>query len=264
MSALIEQQQALLQALWVARPDDAVAHLQGHARFEGARGHAQMVRGLRAYRSNGRELAARALAGAYPAIASLLGDENFAPLARSLWLVRPPQRGDLAHWGGELPRHIYTLPELAQAEPYLADLARVEWALHEAASAADGVLDAASFDLLQQRDPSEVTLLLAPGTSCIRSEWPVASLALALHEGEAALDVARQALTERAAETALVWRQGLKPRLRPARPGEEEFIAALQDRRSLLDSLASAPQFELDDWLAAAVHGGLLLGAQPL
>jgi hypothetical protein len=264
VSALAEQQQALLQALWAARPDDAVRRLQGHAHFQGARGHAQLVRGLRAYRSNGRELAVRALAGAYPAIASLLGEEDFGPLARSLWLAHPPQRGDLAHWGADLPRHIESLPELAQEEPYLADLARVEWALHEASSAADGVLDTASFQLLQQRDPSELTLVLAPGTACIQSPWPVASLALAFYEGAAALEVARRRLTAPEAEAALVWRQGWKPRLRPARAGEPDFVTALQDRRSLLDSLASAPQFDLNDWLAAAVQGGLLLGAQPL
>jgi hypothetical protein len=264
VSALAEQQQALLLALWAARPDDAVARLQGHARFDGARAHAQFVRGLRAYRSNGRELAVRALAGAYPVTAWLLGPDNFDPLARSLWLAHPPRRGDLAQWGADLPRHIESLPELAQQEPHLPDLARVEWALHEASSAADGVRDAASLHLLQQRDPSELTLMLAPGTACIRSAWPVVSLALASREGEAALALARQRQADRVEETALVWREGLAPRLRLAWPGEADFIAALQDRRSLLDSLASAPQFDLNGWLAAAVQGGLLLGARPL
>jgi hypothetical protein len=261
VSALAEQQQALLRALWAPRPDDAAASLRGHLDFDGAVGWQRSVRGLRAYRSNGRELAQRALAAAYPGVARLLGDAHVGPLARSLWLAHPPARGDLAQWGGDLPGHIERLPELAQAEPHLADVARVEWALHCSATAQDAEADTASFSLLAQRDPATLTLRLSPATTCVESRWPVASLLIALLQPEP-VDV--DGWLQRAAETALVWRAGLRPRLRPARAAEPAFIAALQERRSLLDSLDAAPGFDLAGWLGDAVHDGLLLAAEPL
>ena len=261
MSALAEQQQALLRALWAARPDDAAASLRGHLDFASAVGWQRSVRGLRAYRSNGRELAQRALAAAYPGVARLLGDDNFGPMARSLWLAHPPVRGDVAQWGGELATHIEHLTELAEAEPHLADLARLEWTLHRIATAPDGAPDPASFALLAQHDPAMLALRLAPGTTCIDSRWPIVSLHAALSHADA-IDL--EACLQRPAETALAWRDGLRPRVRAAHPGEPAFIAALQDRRSLLDSLEAAADLDFAGWLADAVPGGLLLAAEPL
>jgi hypothetical protein len=258
MSELAQQQQALLAALWDSRHEDAAARLPGFAE-QGA----QAVRGLRAYRTNGRELAARALAGAYPVVAQLLGEDNFRALARSLWLAQPPQRGDMAQWGGELATHIESLPELAEAEPYLADVARVEWALHRAATAADAEPDFASFQLLAQLDPAQLALRLAPGTALLSSPWPAASIVLAHLQGEPSLQQAGELLRGRVAETALVWRQGLKPGLRGLAAPEAVFLAALQDRRSLADSLQAAPELNFNEWLAPAVQSGLVTGAEP-
>jgi hypothetical protein len=115
--------------------------------------------------------------------------------------------------------------------------------------------------LLAQRDPATLSLRLAPGARCIESRWPLASLLLALVADEP-LDA--DAMLQRPGETALVWRDGLRPCVRPAGPGEPAFIAALQDRRSLLDSLEAAPGLDLAGWLADAVRSGLLLAAEPL
>lgn len=245
MSVLAEQQQALLAALWSPRAPDAAP-------------------GLRVYRSNARALAVRALQGAYPVVAQLLGEENFAALAQSLWLAEPPRRGDLAHWGAELPAHVASLVELAAEEPYLADVARLEWALHAVASAPDAELDAASFALLTQRDPAEVTLLLTPGTQRVASAWPVASIVLAHLEGEPTLQQAGERLRDRIAECAVVWREGPKPRLRSAPADEFHFLAALQAGASLALAWAAAPALDFNEWLAPAVQCGLVTGARPL
>jgi hypothetical protein len=256
MSGLAQQQQAMLQALWAALPDAGLALLAPHAIDS-----PQHERGLRAYRSNGRLLAERALAAAYPVVAQMLGEENFGPLAQQLWLRHPPERGDLAHWGGELASLIESLPDLAEQEPQLADVARLEWALHEAATAADAVLDIESFNLLQTQDAGELTLRLAPGTRCIASSWPIASIVLAHLEGTPSLEEAGALLRDAVAETALVWRQGFRPRVRQIVPQEAPFVLALQDGASLADGLARAPDLAFDQWLAPAVQSGLLTGA---
>lgn len=264
MSDLAHQQERLLRALWQAQPHDAERLLEDWCSGDAAAGYARMVRGLRAYRSNGRALAVRALEGAYPVVAQLLGEENFAPLAQRLWAQHPPARGDMAQWGAQLAACIEGLPELAAEEPYLADVARLEWALHRAATAADGAADTASFALLMEKDPAQLTLRLCPGAQLLASAWPAASIVLAHLEGEPSLEQAGQRLRGGVAETALVWREGLRPRVRVAGAEERPFIAALQEGRSLADALQAAFQLDVRQWLAPAVQSGLVLGVQPL
>lgn len=255
-SALAQQQQALVAALWERRPADALARVGAHV-TPGPLAE----RGLRAYRSNGRELAVRALAAAYPAVAALLGDENFEAVAHRLWLLGPPSRGDMACWGEALAPWLAAEPDLAREEPYLADVAQVEWALHVAATAPDAIPDGASFALLQTHDPSAFRLTLAPGTRVHTSAWPVASLVLAHIEGSPTLDEAAARLRAHVAESALVWREGLRPRLRELAADEVPFVQALLARHSLADALESAPALAFDRWLAPAVQAGLVIGA---
>lgn len=256
MNPLARQQSALLAAIW--RPHTGSA-LQTLAPQLDAGPLA--LRGLQAYRSNAHELAVRALSAAFPVLLQLLDESNFRGLALGFWQSHPPARGDMAQWGDALAAHIEALPDLMADEPCLADVARAEWALHSAATAADAQADPASFALLAQADPAHLVLVLSPGATCIESRYPVASIITAHLQGEPTLAEAGQRLRDGVAETALVWRQGLKPCLREAMPGEAAFVAALQENASLLDSLAAAPQLDFNQWLLPAVQSGLLIRA---
>ena len=225
MNVLAAQQRALLKALWMPRPESAAALVGPFL----VRADARAVRGLRAYRSNGRLLAERALAAAYPGVAETLGKDNFAGLARSHWQRFAPERGDIARWGAQLAQHIESIPPLVEDFPSLADQARVEWALHCASAAADLPAQPETLQLLADSDPAHVTLLLASATCCVAG--------------------------------ALVWRDGLRPRTRAPAPGEQAFIDALLARRSLLAALEAAPHFDIHSWLAPAVQDGLVRGA---
>lgn len=69
------------------------------------------------------------------------------------------------------------------------------------------------------------------------------------------------------AETALVWRHGLRPMLRQAAPGEAVFLLALQRGASLIDALetpGSADSFDFNAWLPDAVQTALVSGARTL
>ena len=263
MSSLARQQAALLEALWQPRHADAIETIAPHVRPACTAAVKHWERGLQAYRSNGQALAQRVLAAAYPVVAQLLGEENFEALARRLWQRHPPGRGDLAQWGGQFAAMLAATADLAREEPYLADVARTEWALHEAGTAADGMPDPGSFSRLTEGDPAHLTLVLSPGTQTLASAWPVVSIVQAHRTGEPPLEEAGRLLQNRIGETALVWRQGLTPRLRLAQAGEPAFIAALLANASLLDALAAAPALDFNAWLAPAVQQGLLIGCAP-
>ena len=261
-ATLAAQQQALLAALWAPDTENAINLIAAYTAPMRAGGQKRLELGLRAYRAHGRELAPRALAGAYPVMAQLLDEENFGALARAFWLAQPPALGDIAQWGAGLAEFVRHAPQLVD-EPYLADVAQVEWTLHRLAFAPDAAPDLASFSLLTTQDPAALTLVLSPGALCIASPWPVVSIVNAHLSGEPPLAEAARLLRERAGETALLWRDGLRPRVRQAAPGEAAFVAALQGGASLLDALAQASALDFNAWLAPAVQSALLLGAAP-
>ncbi|MDP2075478.1 DNA-binding domain-containing protein [Hydrogenophaga sp.] len=257
MNSLMLQQQSLLDALF-ARPGNnqstgALHHL--HTQLEM---HAS--RGLMAYQANGHALAERSLLAAYPVIAQLIGAESFNALARDLWHKHPPRCGDLAQWGDTLPGFLATSEQLGDV-PYLADVARVEWALHRAASAPDDDADLPSFARLSSEDPAALTLRLAPGTVLLTSEWPVVSVVTAHTTAEPTLAEAGRRLSNGLGETAVVWRQGWRPCVATCPANALGMLQALLTGAALTAALGlAAADFDFSDWLTQAVHSGLVTG----
>lgn len=252
------RQQALLQALWsfdTAPP----AALRGH--------RVGLDAGLSAYRANAAATAARALAAAYPTVAALVGDAAFAALARTLWQHEPPRRGDLAHWGATLSEQITATRELDD-EPYLADVARLDWAAHRAGFASDPAAETLDLGRLATHDPASLRLDLAPGSALVASRWPVASIWLA-HQRPAddprRFDAVREAFAEARGEAAFVWRDGLHVRIAALEPADALFTRALLDAHPLAEALdAAGPNFAFDRWLAQALATQRLVAIQPL
>ena len=219
-------------------------------------------RGLQVYQANRAVLAERTLAGTYPVICQLIGAESFEPLARHFWRQHPPQRGDMGQWGAQLPEFLDAAPQLA-GEPFLGDVARIEWALHLAARAPDSVLDAASFALLSEaNDAQPVGLATSPGTFALASPFPAVSIVNAHLAAHPTLDEAAELLRQGHGEYALVWRQGYKPRLRAASRAEYHLITALNQGLALEAALNEVtgiePTFDFNAWLGAAVQTGLI------
>jgi hypothetical protein len=252
MNRLAAQQQALLDVVLAWPADDAIKKIAAYASNTGARG-------LKAYQTNGHANAQRALQAAYPVLTQLLGEENLSALARAFWHASPPEKGDLAQWGAALPEFVRASQQLAD-EPYLADVARVEWALHASASAANQTVDAASFNLLMQHEPDQLHLRLAPGCAVVASPWPVASIVSAHLDKHPTLEEVGQRLRAGVAEDAVVWRADLQPRVRAAQPGEAALLSALLAGQALGAALDGAPALDFNAWLPLAVQSQLLLG----
>jgi Putative DNA-binding domain len=269
---LAAQQTALLSLLF----KDAINSEALGARFITANGlkdfknTASHTRGLRAYRANAQALSASALQASYPVLEQLIGAENFRLLAYDFWQAWPPERGDLAQWGGLLAVYLPQVPQLQmllQEHPYLPDVAKVEWALHVAATAADGALNAASFQLLTAHEPAQLCLVLSPGCDLLCSAYPVVAL-MQLHDARASEKhaQARQAIADGLPQTALVWRQGLRPMIGLVDAASAALIEAVLQGQPLSAALdrafALASDFDFSAWLATQVQSGLLLGAR--
>lgn len=269
---LAQDQQTLLRAVLGGQGDDALWALVD-SNPSGAAEKSLNRRGLQAYQSHGLALAERALGAAYPVIAQLLGDENFTALAQHFWRQHPPASGDMAQWGEGLANFLSAAPQLA-AEPYLADVARVEWALHRASFAADASPDLASFACLSAEPPATPSLTLSPGVWLLASAFPVVSL---IHAHLSPADHKKLALAHAASmlecctgENALVWREGFRAQVKCVSAAERALLAALVAGESLDAALTKAsgaeerhrqPTFDFTQWLANAVKTCLVTGA---
>ncbi|MEY4294977.1 MAG: hypothetical protein RLY82_665 [Pseudomonadota bacterium] len=268
---LAQQQHDLLQAIFTSK------NIAAQAANKPDRGiktplNLYSTRGLQTYQANAAASALRSLQAAYPVIAQLIGEAAFEHLAHDFWAQHPPACGDLAQWGGKLAAFISTIAAL-KPEPYLADVARAEWALHLAATAEDQLTDMASFSQLAEQDPQTLTLRLAPGTTLIQSQYPIASLLTAHLYASPSFEEVGQKLRGKIAETALIWRHGLRPKVSHCTAAEAAFLGQLLQGASLLPALesnelagqggAESEAFDLQLWLPSAVQSGLLLGVLP-
>lgn len=260
------RQQLLLRALWrdspPQAPDDALQAWLQQPR-EGA-----AVQGLAAYRANAAAIAERALVGAFPTVAALVGEQSFAALARDCWQQHPPVCGDLGEWGAGLPELIAANPVLA-SEAYLADSTRLDWLVHLASRAADGPGDAPALEALAQYPPEALQLKLRPGCAVLASDWPVVAVWQA-HQtrpepGDDRFAAVREAFAAARAETAFVRRDGLAVRVDALAADAAAFTAAVLRGASLAAALdAAGEQFAFDQWLVQALQQRWLLAVQAL
>lgn len=259
------RQAQLLRTLWRQSPD---AGLAGWLRP----GPVGAARALAAYRGNGEGLAARALAASHPTLAQLVGDDTFAALARGYWRAHPPLAGDMACYGAGLADWIAADTRLAD-EPYLADCARLDWAVHRIASAPDLAPSPEGLALLGGPDPEHLYLVPRPGLALLDSRWPVVTLWQAHRRDDPDRFVpVREAFARQQAEAALVWREGWRPRVEVPATGEAVFMRALLAAQPLgvaLEQAQAVPAhagdepFAFEPWLIKALQQGWLAAVRP-
>lgn len=95
-----------------------------------------LARRIAVYRVNTRENFAAALEAAFPALAGQMGSTEFRRMAWSYQRHHPSPSGNLFETGRALPGFL-AVALAGSADAWLAELARLEWAVQEAMTAAD-------------------------------------------------------------------------------------------------------------------------------
>ncbi len=257
--------QQLLASAVLARFDAPLSPvLAGWLQQDGATAR----RGVAAYRANAQASAHAALAAAYPTLQQMLGDESFETLARVYRLRHPATRGDLAWYGEAVPALVEHSEDL-QDWPWLADSARLDWAVHRASHAADAPAAPETFDLLAAAEPNRLRLVLHPALVRLASPHPIVSIWHA-HRAQgpardAAFEAVRTALAGAQAQTAVVCRHGWQVSVAEAAPGDAAWFDAVEAGATLAEALdAAGGGFDLADWLARALKHGWLLAVHAL
>lgn len=215
------------------------------------------------YRGNLTGTWDKTLGAAYPVLRSLVGEEFFAALARAYGKHYPSQDGDLNRFGAQFAEFLSGFEHVAEY-PYFPDMARLEWALHQAHYAENSAaISAADLALLATEQADSAHLSLNPLCSLIESPWDVVSIWQA-HQPESdggfPAEIARPS-------HAVVVRPQWRTALLPLSPAAFALLIKLRNGESLGEALDAAldidPEFDfttnLQLWLQNALFAAIAL-----
>lgn len=117
-----------------------------------------------------------ALAERFPVCLRLVGDDFFRAMARLFVRASPPKSPVLAEYGEDFPGFISTF-DPARELPYLADVARLEWAIGRAYHAADATpLSLEAVRATPADRLGDAIFTLHPSVRLVSSPFPILSI----------------------------------------------------------------------------------------
>lgn len=188
------------------------------------------------YRGNMLANRGKALAGAYPVVRRIVGEEFFEGMAHAYARTHPSASGDLNDYGAQMPEFLEQFPHTADL-PYLPDVARLEWLAHRAYYAADAGPQPPAPDVLPAEALDSVRLRLAPGCAILSSQWPLARI-WATHQDDYHGDITID--FDGGPETVAIYRASWKAGVKAISPVEARLIEASIEGRTLGEALEAA------------------------
>ena len=127
------------------------------------------------------------LQGAFPVVCRLVDERFFAYAAHEYVREHPPRSRCLVKYGADFAEFLADF-EPCKALPYLADVARFEWALNIAASVREAApLPPQVLAEVPTNEAACVALRLQPSLSYVSSPWPIDAIWQANQENEVPL-----------------------------------------------------------------------------
>lgn len=212
---------------------------------------------LAVYRNTVAKGLADALTDQFPSVARVVGLKWLTAAARAFAGAHPPASPCLMDYGAAFPDWLAAFPAAGEL-PFLADLARIDWARREALFAPDAQpLSGEAFTALRPKDWSRVAAELHPSAQLLAFHRAAPSLWIALQAenapAAAVLGDQPEALLLLRPDQSLVWRR--------LTPGEHAFLQACKAGANLADAGAAALAAEPDLPLADGFAGLIALGA---
>lgn len=174
-----------------------------------------------AYRSR----LAEALQTNYPALAALLGAEDFQQLAQRYISAHDSPFFSIRYYGHELPQFLARHPDYAEVG-LLSELARWEWVMTGVFDAADApVLTHAALTRIAPQQWAQLRFTVHPSVARLELAWNVPQVWSALTAGAERPEV----VLNRGPLSWLLWRQELNSYYRSLAPLEARALDAARD-----------------------------------
>jgi len=213
---------------------------------------------LRVYRNNLFSSLADALSSAYPVMKKLVGDGFFAYMAHEYIQQHPSRSGNLHDFGSRMSAFIVAF-EPASTLPYLADIARLEWARQTAYHAADRrSLDLAKLQEVPPEHYERLRFRLHPSVGLVASRYPILQIWQANQEdsppdGHVNLDSG--------SERVLLIRPGSEIVMRALGAAEFALVSDLFDGKPLGEAVNAGLSMEAQFDLGSALQRQVALGS---
>ena len=248
VSMLLELQMQLRRAVLRGDTAEIVAAILGDGLDPAAR--------VGIYRNHAFATLGDTLRGTFPVVCRLADKRFFAYAAHEYLREHPPHSRCLVEYGADFADFLARFAPCEQL-PYLADVARFEWALNIAATVPEETpLQAERLAAIPPAEAAYVALRLQPSLSYFASPWPVDAIWEANQRDEVpAIDLASggTSLQIRRAGERVGWRR--------LDPGNFAFRTALADGLVLAAAISAAtlqdPAFELTASLRQVFAEGL-------
>jgi hypothetical protein len=241
MSTLLELQMQLRQAVLGGDTAEIVAAIHGDGLDPAAR--------VGIYRNHAFATLGASLQGNFPVVCRLVDERFFVYAAHEYLREHPPHSRCLVEYGADFADFLAAFAP-CEALPYLADVARFEWALNIARTVREAApLPLPELAAVPADKAAYVVLRLQASVRYLGSPWPIDAIWQANQQNEVpTVDLASGGanLEIRRARDAVAWR-----RLDPA---TFAFRTALADGLVLAAALAAATSRDPDFDLAAALH----------
>jgi putative DNA-binding protein len=213
---------------------------------------------LNVYRNTAIDVLTTALRLAYPAVHRLVGGEFFEGVARIFIEEEPPRSAYLEGYGAAFPNFLAGFPRAA-ALPYLAGVARLEWAVNRALHAPDiEVFDLSHLSAVDPADYGRIVFATHPTIGLVHANHPVDAVWRAV----LAQDDAAMATIDVGSGPVWLLVQRLETRVDVRRINEKEwqFAAQLCAGRPLQAALDATPDFDAATALAEHLAAGRFTG----
>jgi hypothetical protein len=215
---------------------------------------------LAVYRNNVLHNLTAALRDLYPVVLRLTGEDWFRQAAHAYIHAHASHSGDLNDYGREFPDYLAGLPVVAENLPYLPDIARLEWLVHEVFHAAD----AGSLDMKRLADvPANAygQLCFHPHPACrlLQSDYPVQRIWQVNQPGHTGEDTV--SLEEGGADVLVFRDADYTIGVETLDAAVFQFIAALEQRQSLSAIADALPEgADIGALLQDLVARGIVVG----
>ncbi len=228
-------------------------------------------RRLEVYRHNVFTNLRGALGDIFPVVKRIVGEVFFLHAADQFIRAHPSRSGDLNQFGHEWPDFLAAYPH-AEDLPYLADVARLEWAWHECFHAAEAApLDLARLAELPPEAHGSLVFGLHPAVRLAQSEFPILRIWQVNQEqftGDVEIDMGIdwEIDWETTGDCVLVRRDNagsVDVVMEAIETGAYRFLSELQQQRTLEvaadAALAIDGAFDLQGFLLESVQCGVIV-----
>jgi len=210
------------------------------------------------YRNTFVSGAVKALKLSYPAVERLTGVEFFESAANAFVAISPPSSGCLDDYGAEFARFLAAYEPLRDL-PYIADVARLDWAVNLALHSEDAkALAAGEFAGAAAIAPERLVLIPHPSLTVLGLDYPADAIWRAVLAQD---DEALGALALRGGPFfVLVWRNADGVQVGRVSQSGFAFLSAVCAGRTFGESFDAAPSPDLPALLAECLAAGRFTG----